>query len=75
MFTSGIFECIGQEKEFILLQLMNILQTRDAEWMGQVHRFLGLNCWLCHLQIWIMMTKKAAYDCDITYITNNELRI
>lgn len=48
------------------------LATRDAEWMGQVHRYLGLSvgCVLADME---HEEKKAAYDCDITYITNNEL--
>ena len=50
------------------------LATRDAEWMGQVHRFLGLTVG-CVLSDMEHEDKKAAYDCDITYITNNELGI
>lgn len=48
------------------------LATRDAEWMGQVHRFLGLTVG-CVLADMYHDAKKAAYECDITYITNNEL--
>ena len=48
------------------------LAKRDAEWMGQVHRFLGLTVG-CVLSDMEHEDKKAAYDCDITYITNNEL--
>lgn len=48
------------------------LAARDAEWMGQVHRFLGLTVG-CVLSDMEHEDKKAAYDCDITYITNNEL--
>ena len=48
------------------------LATRDAEWMGQVHRFLGLTVG-CVLADMDHDAKKAAYECDITYITNNEL--
>ena len=48
------------------------LASRDAEWMGQVHRFLGLTVG-CVLSDMEHEDKKAAYDCDITYITNNEL--
>lgn len=48
------------------------LATRDAEWMGQVHRALGLTvgCVLADME---QDAKKEAYNCDITYITNNEL--
>ncbi|MFT5695555.1 MAG: preprotein translocase subunit SecA [Myxococcota bacterium] len=48
------------------------LAKRDAEWMGEVHRFLGLTVG----NIVHGMTdpeRHAAYDCDITYCTNNEL--
>ena len=48
------------------------LAKRDAEWMGQVHRFLGLTVG-CILNSMDNDERKAAYDCDITYITNNEL--
>ena len=48
------------------------LATRDAEWMGQVHRFLGLTVG-CVLSDMEHEEKKEAYNCDITYITNNEL--
>ena len=47
------------------------LAQRDAEWMGRIHRFLGLD-------VGVIMPNqppgahKAAYDCDITYGTNNE---
>ena len=48
------------------------LAKRDAEWMGQVHRFLGLTVG-CILNSMESKERKEAYDCDITYITNNEL--
>lgn len=48
------------------------LATRDAEWMGQVHRFLGLTVGVS-LAGMTNEEKKAAYACDITYVTNNEL--
>ena len=47
------------------------LAKRDSEWMGQVHRFLGLSVGLIH-NGQDLVAKKAAYDCDITYGTNNE---
>ncbi len=48
------------------------LATRDSEWMGKVHNFLGLSvgCSLSQMQ---PSEKKKAYACDITYCTNNEL--
>ncbi len=48
------------------------LAHRDAEWMGQVHRFLGLTVG-CVLNSMESDERRVAYQCDITYITNNEL--
>ena len=48
------------------------LARRDAEWMGQVHRFLGLNVGLIQ-QNMNPIERKKNYDCDITYATNSEL--
>ncbi len=48
------------------------LAKRDAEWMGEVHRFLGLTVGVS-LNGMNTEEKKAAYACDITYVTNNEL--
>ena len=48
------------------------LAHRDAEWMGQVHRFLGLSVG-CVLNSMDSNERREAYNCDITYITNNEL--
>lgn len=48
------------------------LAKRDAEWMGKVHRFLGLTVGV-NLSDMSKEEKKKAYDCDITYCTNNEL--
>lgn len=48
------------------------LSQRDAEWMGQIHRFLGLTVGL-NLRQLTKQQKKAAYACDITYTTNSEL--
>jgi preprotein translocase subunit SecA len=47
------------------------LAERDSEWMGRVHRFLGLSVGviLAHMT---PPQRKVAYDCDITYGTNNE---
>ena len=48
------------------------LAQRDSEWMGTIHRFLGLTvgCLISDLDD---EERKAAYNCDITYATNNEL--
>ncbi|MGN0240164.1 MAG: preprotein translocase subunit SecA, partial [Candidatus Weimeria sp.] len=48
------------------------LAKRDAEWMGKVHEFLGLTVG-CVLNDMDKAERQAAYNCDITYITNNEL--
>ena len=47
------------------------LAKRDSEWMGQVHRFLGLTVG-CILNSMESDERRAAYACDITYGTNNE---
>ncbi len=47
------------------------LASRDAEWMGQVHRFLGLSVG-CILNDMNNDARREAYQCDITYGTNNE---
>ncbi|MCR5256213.1 MAG: preprotein translocase subunit SecA [Acetatifactor sp.] len=48
------------------------LAKRDAEWMGQVHEFLGLTVGVV-LNSMTSEERQAAYNCDITYVTNNEL--
>ena len=48
------------------------LAKRDAEWMGQVHEFLGLSVGVV-LNSMNSDERRAAYQCDITYVTNNEL--
>ena len=48
------------------------LAKRDAEWMGQVHEFLGLTVGVV-LNDMDNDERRKAYNCDITYVTNNEL--
>lgn len=48
------------------------LATRDAEWMGQIYRFLGLTVGVNTASL-SPAEKRAAYACDITYTTNSEL--
>ena len=48
------------------------LAQRDSEWMGQIHRFLGLTVGL-NLRALTPAQKRAAYECDITYTTNSEV--
>ena len=48
------------------------LAKRDADWMGEVHRFLGLSVGVV-LNEMQNDERREAYKCDITYVTNNEL--
>ena len=48
------------------------LAKRDAEWMGAIHEFLGLTVGVV-LNDMEKADRRAAYNCDITYVTNNEL--
>lgn len=54
-----------------IITVNDYLAQRDAEWMGQIHKFLGLSVGVNLAQMG-SETKKAAYACDITYGTNNE---
>ena len=55
-----------------IITVNDYLAARDAEWMGQVHRFLGLSVGVV-LNSMKPEERRAAYACDITYVTNNEL--
>ena len=55
-----------------IVTVNDYLAKRDAEWMGQVHQFLGLTVGVV-LNDMTREERQAAYNCDITYITNNEL--
>lgn len=55
-----------------IVTVNDYLAKRDAEWMGQVHKFLGLTVGVV-LNSMTSEERKAAYACDITYVTNNEL--
>ena len=55
-----------------IVTVNDYLAARDAEWMGQVHRFLGLTVGVV-LNSMPNEERREAYNCDITYITNNEL--
>ena len=48
------------------------LAKRDCEWMGEIHRFLGQSCSVV-LNEMDSEQRQAAYNSDITYVTNNEL--
>ena len=55
-----------------IVTVNDYLARRDAEWMGKVHRFLGLTVGVV-VPGMDDAAKKQAYNCDITYATNNEL--
>ncbi|HHT97967.1 MAG TPA: preprotein translocase subunit SecA [Clostridiales bacterium] len=55
-----------------IVTVNDYLAQRDAEWMGQIHEFLGLTVGVI-LNSKDKEERKSAYQCDITYATNNEL--
>ena len=55
-----------------LVTVNHYLAKRDSEWMGQIHEFLGLKVGVV-LNSMTSEERQAAYRCDITYVTNNEL--
>ena len=55
-----------------IVTVNDYLAKRDADWMGEVHRFLGLSVGVV-LNDMDNDERRAAYNCDITYVTNNEL--
>ena len=60
------------EEGVLVVTVNDYLAKRDAEWMGQIHQFLGLTVGIV-LHDLKEDERKAAYACDITYVTNNEL--
>ncbi|MBE8998583.1 MULTISPECIES: preprotein translocase subunit SecA [unclassified Nostoc] len=55
-----------------VITVNDYLARRDAEWMGQVHRFLGLSVGLIQSSM-TPTERQKNYDCDITYVTNSEV--
>ncbi|MEH1897687.1 MAG: preprotein translocase subunit SecA [Nostoc sp.] len=55
-----------------VITVNDYLARRDAEWMGQVHRFLGLSVGLIQSSM-TPSERQKNYDCDITYVTNSEV--
>ena len=55
-----------------IITVNEYLANRDANWMGEIYRFLGLTVGV-NLRELSPSEKKAAYDCDILYSTNNEI--
>ncbi|MDO5402232.1 MAG: preprotein translocase subunit SecA [Eubacteriales bacterium] len=60
------------EDGVLVVTVNDYLAKRDAEWMGQIHEFLGLTVGIV-LHDLKDDERRAAYACDITYVTNNEL--
>ena len=56
----------------LVVTVNDYLAKRDAEWMGQIHEFLGLKVGVV-LNGLTAEERREAYNCDITYVTNNEL--
>ena len=59
-------------KGVCIVTVNDYLAKRDSEWMGQVHEFLGLKVGVV-LNSMTNDERREAYNCDITYVTNNEL--
>ena len=55
-----------------LITVNDYLASRDAQWMGQVYKFLGLSVGIIQHDM-SDEERRAAYNCDITYVTNSEL--
>ncbi len=55
-----------------IVTVNDYLAQRDAQWMGQIHEFLGLKVGVV-LNSMNNEERREAYNCDITYVTNNEL--
>ena len=55
-----------------IITVNEYLAERDANWMGNIYRFLGLTVGINYREL-TPKEKKEAYSCDITYTTNNEL--
>ena len=55
-----------------IVTVNDYLAKRDAEWMGEIHKFLGLTVGVV-LNSMTPEERRAQYACDITYVTNNEL--
>ena len=60
------------EEGVLVVTVNDYLAKRDAEWMGQIHKFLGLSVGIV-LHDMKDDERRAAYACDFTYVTNNEL--
>ena len=61
-----------EEKGVHIVTVNDYLAKRDRDWMGQIHEFLGLTVGVV-LNSMTPEERQEAYNCDITYVTNNEL--
>ncbi|MEW5312834.1 MAG: hypothetical protein WDW38_004439 [Sanguina aurantia] len=61
-----------QQRGVHIVTVNDYLARRDSEWVGQVHKFLGLTVGLIQGEL-TPIARKAAYACDISYVTNSEL--
>ena len=72
LFRSPAYLNALEGKGVHVVTVNDYLAKRDAEWMGQVHEFLGLKVGVV-LNSMTSEERQEAYKCDITYVTNNEL--
>ncbi|WP_421699893.1 preprotein translocase subunit SecA [Ancylobacter sp.] len=70
--TSPVYLNALTGKGVHVVTVNDYLAKRDAEWMGRVYRFLGLTVGIIHHGM-DDNERRAAYACDVTYATNNEL--
>ena len=70
--TMAIYLNALEGKGAYVVTVNEYLAQRDAEWMGQVYRFLGLTVG-CNIHDLTTQEKQAQHNCDICYTTNSEL--
>ena len=70
--TLAVYLNALERKGVHIVTVNEYLARRDAEWMGQIYRFLGLTVGLVVPEIDSFEDKRAAYEADITYGTNTE---
>src|SRR3954463_16369274 len=70
--TLAVYVNALEGKGVHVVTVNDYLARRDADWMGQIYRFLGMSVGVIVPNL-TDEERRAAYDCDITYATNNEL--
>ena len=70
--TMAVYTNALTKKGVHVVTVNQYLASRDANWMGEVYRFLGLSVGVNNVNL-SSIEKKEAYGCDITYTTNSEL--